>query len=117
MALPVRAGEKAAWKAGLARANITPRQRMWLAGYGGRDHPAEAKLHDLWIKELALEDARGHRVVLLTSDLCGMPKWYQTRISGRPSPSRSAWIGSPTRRPSATDPKSSSPRKTGSCTA
>ena len=78
MALPVRAGEKAAWKAWLARANITPRQRMWLASYGGRDHPAEAKLHDLWIKSLALEDARGHRVVLLTSDLCGMPKWYQT---------------------------------------
>jgi len=83
MALPVRAGEKAAWKAGLARANITPRQRMWLAGYGGRDHPAEAKLHDLWIKALALEDARGHRVVLLTSDLCGMPKWMDDSVCAK----------------------------------
>lgn len=83
MALPVRAGEKAAWKAGLARANITPRQRMWLAGYGGRDHPAEGKLHDLWIKALALEDVRGHRVVLLTSDLCGMPKWMDDSVCAK----------------------------------
>src|SRR5690606_34469501 len=33
-----------------------------------------------WIKALALEDARGHRLVLLTSDLCGMPKWMYDSI-------------------------------------
>lgn len=76
---PTRAGE-GAWKAGLAKANITPKRPMWLAGYGGRTQPAEGKLHDLWIKALALEDAQGYRVVLLTSDLCGMPKWMYDSV-------------------------------------
>lgn len=69
------------WKAGVAKANITPQQPMWLAGYGGRDHPAEGKLHDVWIKSLALEDAGGKRVVLLTSDLCGIPRWMYESVS------------------------------------
>lgn len=44
---------------------------MWLAGYGGRNRPAEGKEHDLWVKVLALEDASGRRAVLITSDLLG----------------------------------------------
>jgi len=70
----------ATWKVGLAKANITPDKPMWLAGYGGRTRPAEGKLHDIWIKALALEDERGYRVVLLTSDLCGMPKWMYDSV-------------------------------------
>lgn len=70
----------AGWKAGVAKAKITPQKPLWLAGYGGRDRPSEGTLHDLWIKSLALEDARGYRVVLLTSDLCGMPKWMYESI-------------------------------------
>jgi hypothetical protein len=46
---------EALWKAGVARANITPTQPLWLAGYGGRDKPADGKVMDLWIKVLALE--------------------------------------------------------------
>jgi len=59
------------WKAGLARAVITPERPMWLAGYGGRDHPAEGTEHDLWVKVLALEDAEGRLAVLITSDVLG----------------------------------------------
>ncbi|MFO0879600.1 MAG: hypothetical protein U0840_19825 [Gemmataceae bacterium] len=78
------AAEKpATWKAGLARARITPREPMWLAGYGGRTRPAEGTLHDIWIKAMALEDATGHRLVLLTSDLCGLPKWMYDSICTR----------------------------------
>ncbi|NUQ61149.1 MAG: neutral/alkaline non-lysosomal ceramidase N-terminal domain-containing protein [Pirellulales bacterium] len=62
------------WKAGLARANITPAEPMWMAGYASRNRPAEGKLHDLWIKVLALEDAKGSRAVVVTSDLCGFSK-------------------------------------------
>src|SRR6266542_3260674 len=62
------------WKAGIAKANITPSQALWLAGYGGRDKPADGKVMELWIKVLALEDARGHRAVILTSDLLGIPE-------------------------------------------
>ena len=61
------------WKAGLAKAVITPETSVWLAGYGTRRAP-DGKLHDLWMKALALEDTTGHRAVLVTSDFQGVPK-------------------------------------------
>jgi neutral ceramidase len=65
---------EAGWKAGTATANITPHQPQWMAGYGGRTRPAEGTLHPLFIKVLALEDARGHRAIVLSSDLLGIPQ-------------------------------------------
>jgi hypothetical protein len=70
---PLVAGE-ATWKVGVGSARITPDKPLWQAGYGGRDHPAEGTLHDLWIKVLALEADDGGRAVVLTSDLLGFPK-------------------------------------------
>ena len=64
---------KAAWKAGVAKAVITPEKVVWLAGYGSKRAP-DGKLHDLWMKALALEDAEGRRAVLITSDFQGVPK-------------------------------------------
>lgn len=61
------------WKAGVARVVITPEKPVWLAGYGSKRVP-EGKLHDLWLKVLALQDAEGKRAVLVTSDHQGMPK-------------------------------------------
>lgn len=66
--------DEAGWKAGTAEAVITPEEPLWMAGYGGRDRPAEGKLHDLWIKVLALEDASGHRAIVLSSDTLGIPQ-------------------------------------------
>ncbi|MBL9090677.1 MAG: neutral/alkaline non-lysosomal ceramidase N-terminal domain-containing protein [Planctomycetaceae bacterium] len=63
----------AEWKAGIARAVITPEKPVWLAGYGSKRAP-EGKIHDLWMKALAFEDADGRRVVLVTSDFQGIPK-------------------------------------------
>lgn len=63
----------AEWKAGIARAVITPEKPVWLAGYGSKRAP-EGKIHDLWMKALALEDADGRRAVLVTSDFQGIPK-------------------------------------------
>jgi neutral ceramidase len=68
------AAQQPTWKAGTARAKITPKEPLWMAGYAGRDHPAEGTLHDLWVKVLALEDAQGHRAVVITSDVCGFSK-------------------------------------------
>ncbi len=62
------------WKAGTAKADITPTQPLWMAGYGSRTNPAEGKEMSLWIKALALEDARGHRAIIITSDLLGIPQ-------------------------------------------
>jgi neutral ceramidase len=64
----------AEWKAGIAVQVITPEQPMWMAGYANRNKPAEGKLTELYVKALALEDPHGGRLVLLTSDLVGIPR-------------------------------------------
>ena len=69
----------APWKAGVARAVVTPEKSVWLAGYGTK-RPPDAKLHDLWIKALALEDADGRRAVLITSDFQGVPKAMSDQV-------------------------------------
>jgi len=68
------AADQPLWKAGTARANITPTQPQWMAGFGSRTRPAEGKEMDLWIKVLALEDARAHRAIILSGDLLGFPQ-------------------------------------------
>jgi neutral ceramidase len=72
--LAVSAGEPTAYKAGAAARVITPTEPMWMSGYGNRTAPAEGKEHDLWVKALALEDAAGGRLVLLTGDLVGLTR-------------------------------------------
>jgi hypothetical protein len=61
------------WKAGVAKAVITPETGVWLAGYGTK-RPPDGKLHDLWMKALALEDPSGVPAVMITSDFQGVPK-------------------------------------------
>ena len=74
--------QETTWKAGTARAKITPQEPLWMAGYGSRNHPAEGTLHDIWIKVLALEDAHGRRAVVITSDVCGYSKvTYETIVA------------------------------------
>jgi hypothetical protein len=68
------AAEQAKFKAGVAKRVITPSEPMWMAGYAMRNKPAREKVHDLFIKVLALEDTAGTRLVLLTSDLIGLPR-------------------------------------------
>jgi hypothetical protein len=58
----------------VAKAVITPKEPMWLAGYGARKKPAEGTQHDLYVKALALQDDDGRKYVLLTSDLVGIPR-------------------------------------------
>lgn len=68
------------WKAGVARTVITPGEALWMAGYAARDRPSEGTLHDLWAKALALEDAGGNQVLLVTMDLLGLPKGVSDRV-------------------------------------
>ncbi len=69
---PIEAADT--WQAGVARANITPEHLMWMSGYGGRDHPAEGKLTDLWAKAVVLEDPAGHRIAAVSLDLVGIDR-------------------------------------------
>jgi neutral ceramidase len=66
-------GERPSWKAGVAKVVVTPETAVWLAGYGTKRAP-DGKLHELWAKAMALEDEKGRRVVLITSDFQGVPK-------------------------------------------
>ncbi len=69
----IRAEEKN-WQAGAAKVVITPDQPLWMAGYGGRNHPVEGKRTELWAKALLLEDAQGQRGLILTLDLVGIDR-------------------------------------------
>jgi neutral ceramidase len=71
----------AEFKAGVASRVITPTEPMWMAGYSSRNKPAEGKVHDLYIKALALEDPAGGKLVLLTSDLVGLSRDLTDAVS------------------------------------
>lgn len=71
---PLLATEPTEWKAGVARARITPREDMWLSGYGSREHASEGTRLDLWAKALAFEDKAGTRGLILTVDLVGIDR-------------------------------------------
>ena len=71
------------WKAGVSRVSITPENPIWMGGYGFRDHPAEGTRQKLWAKALALEASNTERVVLVTSDLVGIPKSMADEILSR----------------------------------
>jgi hypothetical protein len=71
----------AEFKAGVARAVITPPAPIWMSGYAARKHPSEGVIHDLWAKALALEDAAGGRVVIVTTDLIGLPREVSDEVA------------------------------------
>jgi hypothetical protein len=71
------------WKAGVASVVITPETGLWMAGYASRDRPAEGKETDLYGKALALEDARGTRLVIVTLDLIGVPRALRKNLEKR----------------------------------
>ncbi len=85
--LPCAGAEQTQWKAGVASVVITPAEPMWMAGYAARKEPSDGKVHDLWAKALALEDAQGTRFVLVTVDLIGIPRptrdWMEKQAGAR----------------------------------
>jgi hypothetical protein len=71
------------YRAGVARMKITPEKPIWMSGYGSRTHPSEGVVQDLWAKALAIEDARGGRVVIVTTDLIGLPRNISDMVAAR----------------------------------
>jgi len=69
-----------AWKAGVASTIITPGEPMWMAGYAARNKPSEGVALDLFAKAMALEDADGKRMVIVTADLIGFSRPLRTAI-------------------------------------
>lgn len=77
------AAPRAEWKAGVAAVDITPTEPIWMAGYAARKHPSEGVAQPLHAKALALEDMRGNRCVIITSDLLGFPRAVSEPIADK----------------------------------
>ncbi len=77
----------AAWgadfKAGVARRDITPALPIWMSGYAARTKPAEGVVVPLWAKALAIEDGRGSRAVIVTTDVIGLPHEISDVVASR----------------------------------
>lgn len=71
----------ASWKAGAASAVITPDGPLPMSGYASRKEPAEGKEQDLFAKALAIEDADGRRVVIVTLDLIGVLERLRSAVA------------------------------------
>ena len=78
-----RLSARAPWKAGFAKVKITPHGSLWMAGYAARTHASQGTLLSLHAKALALEDESGHRAVLVTTDLLGLPRDVSEEIASR----------------------------------
>ncbi len=61
----------ASWKAGFARAKITPAEPIMLGGYAARSEPFHRVDQDILVKAFALKDNAGNRAILLTCDVVG----------------------------------------------
>jgi hypothetical protein len=72
--IPAVHGAATEWRAGVATLSINPEPPMWMSGYGNRTSPAHEIAATLHAKALALEHANGQRMVIVTTDLLGIPR-------------------------------------------
>src|SRR5690242_7878903 len=75
--------QESEWQAGISAIKITPDKPVVLAGYAARIKPFERVEQDIYAKALALKDAQGHSAVLVTMDLCTMPRDVAEEIRKR----------------------------------
>lgn len=73
----------AGYQAGVARVDITPQGPIWLSGYADRKHPSEGVLQPIAAKALAIEDPKGARFVIVTTDLIGLPRHISDEVAAR----------------------------------
>ena len=74
---------ESAWKAGVARTCITPDGSYWMAGYASRNRPSEGTLQDLYAKAIAIDDAKGSRIVIVTMDILVVTKDLAAAVARR----------------------------------
>jgi len=74
LALALAPSAFADWKAGAASVSITPREPIFMAGYGDRTHASVGVQTELHAKALALRDETGATTVLVTLDLLGLDR-------------------------------------------
>jgi neutral ceramidase len=70
-------------RAGLGRSDITPVGPIWLSGYAARTRPSEGAIHKLWAKALAIESAPNQRIVIVSTDVVGIPRAVADDVAAR----------------------------------
>jgi neutral ceramidase len=71
------------YRAGTAAVDITPDGPVWMAGYASRTKPSTGVLQRLRAKALAIEDRKGGRIVIVTTDLLGLPRVLTDAVGAR----------------------------------
>jgi neutral ceramidase len=71
------------WKAGVARVATTPTAPVRMAGYASRTSPSQGVAHPLYAKALALSDADGHKLVIVTCDVIALRRSLSERVARR----------------------------------
>jgi neutral ceramidase len=75
--------DRGALRAGVAHVDITPEGPIWLSGYANRTHASTGVASRLGAKALAIEDAKGARIVIVTTDIIGLPRAITDAVSAR----------------------------------
>jgi hypothetical protein len=70
-------------RGGLAKVDITPRGPIWMSGYAARTHPSDGVLEPLWAKALAVESSPGGRIVIVSTDLVGIPRELSDDVAAK----------------------------------
>jgi neutral ceramidase len=73
----------AAWQAGAASVDITPKESIWLAGYAARTQPSQSVRLPIHAKALALKDDAGAVSVVVTLDIVGIRREITDEIAAR----------------------------------
>ncbi|MBI3207723.1 MAG: neutral/alkaline non-lysosomal ceramidase N-terminal domain-containing protein [Candidatus Solibacter usitatus] len=71
-----------AFRAGMARMDITPARAIWMSGYANRNKPSEGVAQKLWAKALVMEEKRV-KTVIVSSDLIGLPRAVSDVVAAR----------------------------------
>jgi hypothetical protein len=71
------------YRAGIARADITPTEPVWLGGYEGRRQPSTGAVQKISAKALALQDAAGATTLIICADTIGTPRSFTEALAGR----------------------------------
>lgn len=71
------------FQAGVGRIKITPATTIRMAGYAARTSESLGVELDLWARALALQDAEGHRAVIVTTELIGLSGSITNEVCAR----------------------------------
>lgn len=83
LAASLQAASRAGFKVGVAQVDITPDGPIWLSGYASRTHPSTGVVSRLHAKALAVDDGKRGRILIVTTDLIGLPRAITDSVSAR----------------------------------